>query len=302
MACGSADADRAVSLGRSDRRGSHRPGQGLEDGRGRVKRKQDVGARTQAGAGHVRRGESCQDALGWNTADLSVCLAVADGHGSPSSFRSAIGARLAVETAIATMQDFLRMFADSSRSMIKRNAAEQLPRAIARAWGERVHDHREKAPFTEAELARLDDSAAKKVRDDPMRAYGSTFLVAGVNAEAITYLHIGDGDILAVSATGEVVRPIARDERSFADETASLCLPDAWRDFRVGFQPAAGREKSTLFGSAGTDLLSSGISPIPPRPRNSRSCKSSLRSVLPPSDFSGPSISWPATAIASSVI
>ena len=33
------------------------------------------------------------------------------------------------------------------------------------------------------------------------------------------------------------MKPLAKDDRLFANETTSLCTPEAWRDFRVGFQP-----------------------------------------------------------------
>ena len=54
--------------------------------------------------------------------------------------------------------------------------------------------------------------------------------------EFILYLQLGDGDILVVAENGEVSRPLERDARLLADQTTSLCSPDAWRDFRVRFQ------------------------------------------------------------------
>jgi hypothetical protein len=64
---------------------------------------------------------------------------------------------------------------------------------------------------------------------------------------AIIYMQLGDGDILAVSGTGEVERPsLPADERLFADETTSLCTPNAWRDMRVYFQTLAGEPPALL--------------------------------------------------------
>ncbi|HKQ51090.1 MAG TPA: protein phosphatase 2C domain-containing protein, partial [Pyrinomonadaceae bacterium] len=67
-------------------------------------------------------------------------------------------------------------------------------------------------------------------------AYGTTVLGAAVAADFILYLQLGDGEILTVSRDGEVTRPLPKDERLFANETTSLCSPEAWRDFRVCFQ------------------------------------------------------------------
>jgi len=56
----------------------------------------------------------------------------------------------------------------------------------------------------------------------------------------ILYLQLGDGDILTVSERGEVTRPLPDDTRLFADQTTSLCIPEAWRDFRIRFQGLTG--------------------------------------------------------------
>ena len=73
-----------------------------------------------------------------------------------------------------------------------------------------------------------------------MLAYGSTLLCVLLTSEYIIYAQLGDGDILTVSKDGEVNRPILKDERLMANETTSLCLPKAWDDFRVAFQPING--------------------------------------------------------------
>ena len=68
-------------------------------------------------------------------------------------------------------------------------------------------------------------------------AYGATLLAVVVAESFILYLQLGDGDILVVSEAGEVSRaPLPTDERLFANETTSLCLRDAWREFRSHFQ------------------------------------------------------------------
>jgi hypothetical protein len=61
--------------------------------------------------------------------------------------------------------------------------------------------------------------------------------VAAVTERFAVYLQLGDGEIIAVSESGEVTRPLTRDDRLFGNETTSLCAPDAWHDFRVSFQP-----------------------------------------------------------------
>ena len=78
--------------------------------------------------------------------------------------------------------------------------------------------------------------ARRKVATNPIVAYGATILSVIVTEYYMVFLQLGDGDILVVSEEGEVMRPLPKDERLFANETTSLCLPYAWRDFRVRFQ------------------------------------------------------------------
>ena len=196
------------------------------------------------GAAHARAGVPNQDAIHWlpgGGAGLPLILAVADGHGSRKSFRSEKGARLAVETATQSISDFLRGQTQiESLSVTKRAAEEWLPTALVRRWLEAVSSHLAAHPLSIDELGLLDDAAARSTKREALQnlpvAYGTTILAAAVTTDFILYLQLGDGEILTVSQDGEVARPLPKDERLFANETTSLCSPDAWRDFRVCFQ------------------------------------------------------------------
>jgi hypothetical protein len=172
-------------------------------------------------------------------------IAVTDGHGSARSFRSDIGAKYAAYTAHEVLQGFLNKRASlQSLSAAKEWAENRLPREIARTWRDWVQEHVSVNPFTKDELTSLrekeGDKRADQVENEPVIAYGSTLLCALLTAEYIIYAQLGDGDILAVAENGEVSRPIPKDERLIANETTSLCLPKAWEDFRVVFQPLTG--------------------------------------------------------------
>ncbi|HJR08856.1 MAG TPA: PP2C family serine/threonine-protein phosphatase [Pyrinomonadaceae bacterium] len=196
------------------------------------------------GAAHVRAGIPNQDAIHWlpeSSTGLPLILAVADGHGSHRSFRSETGARLAVETAAEVICDFLRgQNQTESLSVTKRAAEEWLPQALTRRWLEAVASHLAAHPLSADELAVLREvpavASAQSAPSNLPVAYGTTLLAAAVAARFILYLQLGDGEILTVSREGEVTRPLPKDERLFANETTSLCSPDAWRDFRVSFQ------------------------------------------------------------------
>ncbi len=200
------------------------------------------------GASHIRADLPNQDALAWLPASGEGCplvVAVADGHGSAKSFRSDRGARFAVAVALAVMAEFLDGQGDeASLSAVKRLAEDKAPQEMARRWRELVEADLAAEPFTDEEWARLEarDGARgrRKVEATPVLAYGATLLTALATDAYFLYLQLGDGDILTVSAEGEVSRPLPRDERLFANETTSLSGKDAWRDFRVGFQALSG--------------------------------------------------------------
>lgn len=191
-----------------------------------------VVGQTVRGAAHDRNGLPNQDAIYWLPASghgSSVVLAAADGHGSARYSRSHIGAALAVANAAALVDEFLSSQEDvANLSLIKHATEEWLPRALVRTWSEAVCDHLKTDPFSSGEVSGASESSV---------AYGATLLVAAVTERFVVYLQLGDGEILSVSESGEVSRPLVKDERLFGNETTSLCAPEAWLDFRVSFQP-----------------------------------------------------------------
>jgi hypothetical protein len=125
--------------------------------------------------------------------------------------------------------DFLQSQANvENLSLIKDATEEWLPRGLVRKWSEAVAEHLKSDPLSPDSL-----------EAESVVAYGATLLVVAVTERFVLYLQLGDGEILTVSESGEVVRPLAKDERLFGNETTSLCTPEAWRDFRVGFQSLA---------------------------------------------------------------
>jgi hypothetical protein len=179
------------------------------------------------GAAHSRDGRPNQDCIGWARDGGAGVLAAADGHGSAKSFRSDRGSRFAVQAAVKEILTLIGPHdAPVSLSAIKRMAGGALPQEIVKRWIEVV----------DIDLREPDGESRVEVGSGPLIAYGSTILAVGLTGSFAVYCQLGDGDILCVSDEGECVRPLDKDERLFANETTSLCAPQAWRDFRVAFQ------------------------------------------------------------------
>ena len=183
------------------------------------------------GATHERNGLPNQDAIRWLPSSgrgSSVVLAVADGHGSARYPRSHAGANIAVDVATKLIDDFLNSQGDNL-SLIKDATEEWLPRTLVRNWTEAVAENLKADPLSP------DESASVGFADESV-AYGATLLATAVTERFALYLQLGDGDILTVSDSGVVSRPLSKDERLLGNETTSLCAAEAWRDFRVSFQ------------------------------------------------------------------
>jgi hypothetical protein len=190
------------------------------------------------GSSHQRSGLPNQDAVDHSNAKddgSATVLAVADGHGGARYFRSQVGSTLAVHTAVRLVGEFM------ANSLAPETVLEQTRQAlcpqIVTTWAAAVLSDLGNNPFTEAELALLEqvDGPASRaaVLERPELAYGATLLVVAVIAGRVLYLQLGDGDILVVAPDGTTTRPIVADERLVANQTTSLCQPEAEKEFRI---------------------------------------------------------------------
>ena len=180
-----------------------------------------------------------QDALRWWSAEgerpLAV-LCVADGHGGSEYTRSHIGASRAVKEAqMLLVSEVLPRILDGSALMdlarFRQDLIQHLPQLLVRRWLASVYEHATDNPLPEEERSTRSDAWVE-------RHYGATLLAALLTPALHLYIQLGDGDILTVSAEGEVTRPpFPADSQLIANHTTSLCSKDAWRFVRVHFQP-----------------------------------------------------------------
>ena len=183
-----------------------------------------------------------------------VVLAISDGHGSKRSFRSKTGAEIAAVEARRIGRIIVeRDYQPNELTFLKQEIEDRLPRDLASAWKSKVENHLCEFPVTTSMLSDLaekeNSKAAQSLRDNPLIAYGATLLLVLINPSFIAYLQLGDGDILTVNEEGDVSRPLEKDERLFANETTSLCSPNAWKDFRTHFQVLIDKPPALILAS-----------------------------------------------------
>ena len=184
------------------------------------------------GANHLRSGKPCQDEAGVCMVADTVAVAIADGHGT--SKHADVGARLAVHVALTALVRFAEDLSEraSNLSEVQKYAEHPLRVQIVREWTARV---RAKAGGDET----------------PLLDYGSTILAALATPDFLLIGQLGDGDILLVNEDGTVDIPLPADPASFADETHSLCLPEAEHSLRVRVLPTPKQETLLLLSTDG---------------------------------------------------
>jgi serine/threonine protein phosphatase PrpC len=187
--------------------------------------------------------------------------AVSDGHGGARHFRSQIGSSLAVNIAVDVLQGFVSSRtprADAPRidaRQIQAPRIEAVERMIVQNWLAAVSSDLENHPLTEEELSQLEREegvgSRRTVETFPALAYGATLLAAAATENLVVYLQLGDGEILIVSSRGETTRPLPADTRLVANQTTSLCQPDAWREFRAAWFSDQGMPALVLLSTDG---------------------------------------------------
>lgn len=207
------------------------------------------------GTQHFAKSLPNQDALQtWapDAESLPRIVAVSDGHGSAKSFRSDIGSRLAVETAVTSARELIQSAANQP-SAFKQSWETEFPIELVRRWKTAVEKHLVENPFfleeVEKVAAEQGANARRQIEEFPELAYGATLLLLIVTEEFFACLQLGDGDIVILAQDGQVSRPIESDARHIANETTSLCSPEAWQNVRTYFQTLAGKPPVLLFAS-----------------------------------------------------
>lgn len=211
-----------------------------------------VGGESVRGNSHRLKGIPNQDAIGWRQGKprpTPLTLAVADGHGSPAYYRSDVGARLAVEAALNSIDHSYQAARRGKRTYgWLRGIERRLPHKILSKWRRSVSRHFENHPSP----APNGCSVSTSRHDDYRCAYGSTLLVVVIDSDGILFCQIGDGDILEVSSTGMVQRVFPPDPRFLGNETTSLSSATT-ADFRTTYREATPTSSQPALIVAATD-------------------------------------------------
>ena len=166
----------------------------------------DVMSASARGARHERIGEPNEDAHRTGRFGDRAIVAIADGHGSPSCPRADRGSQFAVDAIFEVLEGDLEQLSPS------------LGERLVESWRRRVDRDLEADPLV-----------GKSASSDPnYLLYGTTAVGVAADADNITVLQIGDGDVLlGAKGSSTARRPIPPREMDRPGATESLCQNDA---------------------------------------------------------------------------
>ena len=201
------------------------------------------------GSNHISWGMPCEDASGsYASPENNYYIAVvSDGHGADECYRSDKGSRIAVETALASLQElaekmgrtpeqekrFYQDFLGNPR--YRQMTLRHLTDVIHAQWADRVLEDLRTVPPSEKELAPLQEKKKQNyaLSDRPERIYGCTLIAALWMQRCLILLQQGDGRCDVFYTDGTVNQPIPWDDRCVGTQTTSLCDEDAEASFRT---------------------------------------------------------------------
>lgn len=186
---------------------------------------------TSIGHSHIKEGKVCQDfSLSYSDGNVTVVTAC-DGHGGDIYIRSDRGSRFAsyafLETMISTAPEIFRKFdRDDIEKNIKLN--------ILCSWNSFVgKDLLEHPTVRKREIANLSEGKITSLKNNPVKAYGTTLGGAMLWGNKLVCAGIGDGGMFLMK-NGEIAPALPDDDdEPVANVTYSLCSEDAFEHLKV---------------------------------------------------------------------
>ena len=187
--------------------------------------------KTSIGYSHLRSQTVCQDFSSSYSDFERKIITACDGHGGKLYVRSHKGSKFA-------SMAFLREMINLKSSVLHRLGEEavrfSLCQSILSEWKRLVNEDVVAHPFRKKELKSLDETQITLLKENPIKAYGTTLNGVMAFQNQIICVSIGDGGLFLVK-DGEVASafPETEDE-PVANLTYSMCGRDAIAHMHVG--------------------------------------------------------------------
>ena len=180
---------------------------------------------TSIGNSHIKAGKLCQDhSLSYSEGDRIIVTAC-DGHGGEIYLRSHKGSRFA---SLALLHAFMEIETLSFRRYSAEEIEHNLKLKVLCEWNKLVQEDLSAHPLRKSEAAHLSEKLIETLRQNPVKAYGSTLTGAMLLGNRLICVQLGDGGCYLLK-NGEI-HPAFREceDEPVANVTYSLCGEDAF--------------------------------------------------------------------------
>jgi serine/threonine protein phosphatase PrpC len=186
-------------------------------------------SKTNIGYSHRKEEKPCQDYSACYHDDERTILTACDGHGGKLYIRSELGSRYASNAIITVLQRVEKtLFYRYTRQEI----CDKIRLQILCEWNALVERHLSEKSFLKRELADLDEEQIFKLKQNPVKAYGTTLQGAMIFGNKLICVSLGDGGVFLVRK-GALCAAFEEDEDTVANLTYSMCQEDAYKHLKV---------------------------------------------------------------------
>ncbi len=179
---------------------------------------------TSIGYSHIKSGKPCQDFSSSYSDYERQVITACDGHGGDVYIRSHKGSKFASIALLNAMRETELSFRKYTPSEI----CDNLKLNILCEWNRLVREDLEVHPIRKSEVAHLKEKNIESLKENPVKAYGSTLTGAMLWGYRLVCVSLGDGGCFLIR-NGEICSafPEAEDE-PVANVTYSLCSEKAF--------------------------------------------------------------------------
>ncbi len=187
---------------------------------------------TAIGWSHLQNKMPCQDFSASYRDGERAIVTCCDGHGGAVYLRSERGAKFASHALINVLRG-LNVRSISAED--NENLKEQLRVQLLCEWNKFVERDLARHKLSHSKLAKLNENERDSLKNDPVRAYGTTAQGAMLVGKWLVCLSIGDGGCF-LFRKGELTEtfPDEEDDGQVANLTHSLCQSSAGKYLKVG--------------------------------------------------------------------
>ena len=180
------------------------------------------------GYNHIKEKLPCQDHSAIYKDNERIIITCCDGHGSKKYIRSHKGSHMASNAV-------MKVFNSINTNLIKPDNTEienKIKLSILCEWNKLIEDDYYSKPIRKAELENLSNEDIHSIKNNYIKAYGTTLTGALILSNKLVVVKIGDSECFLLKK-GELINIFNDEEEPVANITHSLCQDDAFNYLKV---------------------------------------------------------------------